>query len=938
MMKGFLSKIWFPAAVVSTAAALTLGSAKGPAGEEYFAGAPLPVIVQIQGENPVDTRDTVIYDPTAYRRGWSEQEILELRMNDSLLSAYADSSSLDLELDTIDSSMLRPAALDSLIAPDSLRQIDTFRYRYYAALRDSLCHVWVRDSLKTAGDSLDWPRLDSLYRVDSIYFAKLRFEEWYNSLSEKERKEYDKKVRKELKQAEKDSLELIRDSLKFIRDSIFEATPRILESFAIPDSMQYKRIISWTHEREFHKMHLDIPDSSYNYHFNDYPFMKKDVNATWLGVAGSPVQTYDYFKRNSEGVFFYDPNGSWSYSAETLPFYNTKTPHTELGYWGTLLAGNKKESDNIRIFTTQNITPALNFALEFNRFGGGGILKNETTANKTLVANVNYLGKRYLLHTAIINNNVQRSENGGILDNYWIRDTVVDAREIGVALQASSSVRKRTIILDQQYRIPFEFINTIKAKKAAKDSLALSNSLEAPEIVPVDENGDIAQETPDSTKAKNPEDITTAFIGHSTEYSVYSRYYKDEIDDLIGREYYGNVFNYNPVTATDSMRTMRLDNKVFIRLQPWANEAIVSKLDVGLGDRYMTYYTPDPTFTSYGGKAKWNSIYAYAGVEGQYKKYLNWDAKGNYVFAGYQRNDFGISANATVSLYPFRKNKKSPLRIGAHFETTLQEPEFYHQHLYTNHYKWDNSFSKISNTKIQGTISIPEWKLEGSVGYSLLAGQVYFDTLSIVKQNAEAMSVLTASLRKDFVIANFLHLDNKILFQTSSNPEVLPLPTLAINLKYFIEFDVKKDAMRMQIGANVLYNTPWNSPGWNPALGVFYNQNENKYTNGPYIDAFINMQWKRTCLFIKCENVGQGWPLKERDYFSADRFIRTQRVLKLGVFWPFYTLPAKHVGKAAIEAAAGKGAPSTNGSKTSGNSPSGSAGKRSPVGGGIKTR
>ena len=79
---------------------------------------------------------------------------------------------------------------------------------------------------------------------------------------------------------------MIRDSVQSIRDSIRENTPRILETFALEDSMQYKRIIQWTHERELQKMDVQIPDTSYNYRFHDYPFRRRDVNATWLGVPG----------------------------------------------------------------------------------------------------------------------------------------------------------------------------------------------------------------------------------------------------------------------------------------------------------------------------------------------------------------------------------------------------------------------------------------------------------------------------------------------------------------------------------------------------------------------------------------------------------------------------------------------------------------------------
>ena len=62
----------------------------------------------------------------------------------------------------------------------------------------------------------------------------------------------------------------------------------------------------------------------------------------------------------------------------------------------------------------------------------------------------------------------------------------------------------------------------------------------------------------------------------------------------------------------------------------------------------------------------------------------------------------------------------------------------------------------------------------------------------------------------------------------------------------------------MQIGADAWWNTEYYSQGWNPAIGAFINQNEVKYSNGPFIDAFVNMQWKRACIFVKLENAGMG--------------------------------------------------------------------------------
>ena len=175
------------------------------------------------------------------------------------------------------------------------------------------------------------------------------------------------------------------------------------------------------------------------------------------------------------------------------------------------------------------------------------------------------------------------------------------------------------------------------------------------------------------------------------------------------------------------------------------------------------------------------------------------------------------------------------------------------------------------------------------------------------------MSIIKASLRKEFVIARFLHLDNRILFQLSSNQDVVPLPMVAGNPRWFGQFVVQRDAtkthtvMEMQIGINAWCNTPWYAPAWNPVLGVFHNQNENKYTNGPIFDLFLNIQWKRACIFVKWENFTRGWPLRQKDYFTADHYIGTQQSIKFGVFWPFYIQPHRNAstGHGARSAGAG---------------------------------
>ena len=119
--------------------------------------------------------------------------------------------------------------------PDSLKLTDPFLYQWYVAVKDSLVHRIVVDSLKKDGDSLIWPVIDSLYLRDSATVAKEKYDRWYNSLSKAERKrvDYQKKLPKLLH--EQDSILARKDSIRKAKDSIIETTPRILDTPFLPE-------------------------------------------------------------------------------------------------------------------------------------------------------------------------------------------------------------------------------------------------------------------------------------------------------------------------------------------------------------------------------------------------------------------------------------------------------------------------------------------------------------------------------------------------------------------------------------------------------------------------------------------------------------------------------------------------------------------------------
>ncbi|MBQ3812657.1 MAG: putative porin [Bacteroidales bacterium] len=801
-------------------------------------------------------------------RTWFPQRdtVVTTSLPDSTLRSPFDSLAEEEEFDLFaepqEDTTPKVYARDTMKVPDSLKLVDPFLYQWYVAVKDSYTHRVVVDSLKDAGDTLTWPLIDSLFLADSTAAAKAAWEIKFAAMSKAEQKRwiYEHETLPRLLHRQ-DSILRRKDSLQHIKDSIRQNTPRILETAFLPDSLYYKRMVTWKHNRLYNSIETFEWDTTANYHFYDYPFMRKDVGATWLGMPGSAVQEYNFFQRGRENsTSYYAPLESWTYTPENLPQFNTKTPYTELEYYGNIFSNSSLSADNFRVFTTQNILPQLNVALEMKRYGGAGVLRNEETKNNTYFVAGNFLGKKYLAHGGFIFNRLIRQESGGVQDNTWVRDTTVDVREIEVNLAAATNrFKKITVFYDQSLRIPFEFLERLKHRKDTSW-------------------------TPSDTLNK---DITTGFIGTSTEYTVYSKKYVDNTSAQLSK-FYDNALYINPNKSADSLRTSRLENRIFLRLQPWKEDAIVSKIEGGVGNRIQNFYLQSPDEVLYrGGNHRWISFYAYAGAEGKLSKYFSWDATGLLHFAGQEAGDFSVKANAKVSLFPFRREPGSPISLGAHFETSLKEPDFYTQHFFSNHFKWENGFSKTSTTRIQGTLDIPRWRLKAEVGYALLTGYNYYDAKGIARQHTDAVSVLSARLFYHLPLGP-LHLENSALFQVSSAQDVLPLPMLALNMRYYVQFNiVDPKTLQLQIGLNTRYTTRWKLPSYNPVAGVFTLQDEELYGNVPVTDIFINAQWKQCCIFLKYENAGRGWPAQKHDFFTAHHYIQTAPMIKLGISWPF---------------------------------------------------
>ncbi len=664
------------------------------------------------------------------------------------------------------------------------------------------------------------------------------------TLTKKELKDLKKQERFILKKAEKEK----RDSVNYTRDSTRWSQPRILTSYIIPDTLKYRRLITWKHDALFNNIEMISPDTTFHENYQVYPFMRKDVGGTYLGVSGSATQTHNFFKREKLELFEpFAPYLNYSYTAQNVPFYNVKTPYTELGYWGTLFANRDKEESNIKFMHTQNLSPSFNLNFTYRRYGGKGQLPKESTDNRTVTITANYLGEKYVLHAGYIFQGVKRTENGGIIDDKMVLDTTLEeSKDLAYRLQkASNHLKRNTLFLTHSYGVPIRW--------SKNDSLSAGEG-------------------------------TVTYFGHTFDYSTYNKTYTDRIEltDSIARSLYNNMFLLSPTESYDSIRVNSIENKFFIRIQPWAKEALLSKLDGGIGHQFMSTYNFKPNFYTQGkSNHTYNNLFLFFGAQGNFKKYFRWDANARYNLSGYYANNFSLDGKAGFSFYPHKEG----IHLTAKINLENKRPNWFNNSHFSNHYQWENNFDNITETTIEGDLEIPKYKINLFAGYSLINDPIYYGIQGNIAQHKGLVTVFAAYVQKNFKFG-FLHLDNRVLFQMSSNNEIIPLPEISANLKYYMQFQLVKNVLTAQIGADVTFNTPYYAQAYSPALGIFHNQNDRKIGNYPYLDAFVNLQWKRASIFVKYLNAAQGWP--DGDYFSAHHYIRPGSAIKLGIHWPFY--------------------------------------------------
>ena len=227
-------------------------------------------------------------------------------------------------------------------------------------------------------------------------------------------------------------------------------------------------------------------------------------------------------------------------------------------------------------------------------------------------------------------------------------------------------------------------------------------------------------------------------------------------------------------------------------------------------------------------------------------------------------------------------------------------PSFFERHYHGKHFWWDNALSKPTRTRIEGLFSYDKTNttlrvaIEEIQNYTYLgmsytrANNLNTGMTATIHQHSGNINVLTAQLDQKLK-AGPLHWDNIITYQSSSEKDILPLPTLNVFSNLYLDFMVAH-VLKVELGASATWFTKYKAPDFCPALNQFaIQENEDSRVevgNFPFVDVYANLHLKHARFFVLMNNV-TGKSLNRQE-FLVPHYPMNRSVLHFGVSWNFF--------------------------------------------------
>jgi hypothetical protein len=549
---------------------------------------------------------------------------------------------------------------------------------------------------------------------------------------------------------------------------------------------------------------------------------------------------------------------NYAMTHDDVKYYKARTPFTSLYY---VAAGDAEQV--FKVIHSQNVKKNFNIGANFNRIGANGVYSRQRgdDLNGALFSWYQSPNKRYNLWSNAVFNTLKAAENGSISnDSIYTSPQQLGLNRIAERTRLNNARqiwRQGSFLLKQSY-----FVGRI-------DSLA--------------------QEISDKILPTNK--ITYSFKYEKNSYA----FQKDEADD-----HTAIPIGFADASFTDDSTSYKHMQNEFVYsffLRAKSSSIIKNELKVDAGIRHDYYnytqmglYPDSTTFYKYNATFQNITLLGSAGYRFSNRIDLNLDVE--QIFQGRHTGDFLYEAKSNVLL----SNSVGRVVLGAYFQNKSPE-EIYNRYV-GNHYNWLNNFDRTKTVNLSFKYLNDKLKLDATAQYYLINNYMYFkwrvsdqhttlaDSLTIVPtQLSGSINLLKIAVGKRFTFGKF-HLESYVVYQKTDNPDVLRTPELYTFNTFYIDQTFFK-ALKTNVGFDIRYNTPYKNYSYSPAAGQFFAGEGQTFESTPIVDVWVKASLRKANLFIKCDYVNQGFPIK--GYYTINQYPMQDRLLfKFGVQWNFY--------------------------------------------------
>ena len=635
----------------------------------------------------------------------------------------------------------------------------------------------------------------------------------------------------------------------------------------------------------------------------------------YLANISSPRLSRLYFNRDntSDEFLFLQPYSFFRGSLQDFRFTNTKSPITNLAYHS---CGNRQTGeDRVRGYFATNINKlaGLGFKIDYSYGVGYYYAQPSSMFGSTFYGY--YRGERYNIHAYIGVNHMKMGENGGIEDDRYIEDPYslgqsYDSRNIPTMLdQTWNRNHEQHAYLSHRYNMGFTRVIEVPDSLKPTPPSAAELLSDLPDSIQTVLRGDtLARRLAiDSLmqvwqgKQEIPKEfIPVTSIIHTFELSNLKHEY---LSHNTTKDYYTDCFYGDGNKMADLTKALSVRNTFGIALREGFNKWAQMGITLFGTHKLRTYQLMD----GQDGLTRYteNDISVGGELARTQGSRFHFNTSAEVWLVGEHVGDLNIDGKTNLQL---RLGRRDSLFTDVHVNFMHRKPTFFFRHYHSQVCWWDNDdLSREVRLKIDGTLRLKKLGTTLQVGFENVSNYTYFGMQNTLHAGKSATSIIPtdyshavdvmqtgsvqvfgATLAQD-LHWKFIHWDNQVSYQTSSNQDALPLPKLNIYTNLYLLFRIGiAKVLRVQIGGDMRFFTSYYAPDYSPAIQQFAVQDTNfervNIGGYPIVGVYANMHLKHCRLYVSARHVNAG----SGHSFLVPHYPINPLTIHFGLSWNFF--------------------------------------------------